>query len=109
LVLSFENKELRKICEEDAEATCRLGNEAAALLQNRLADIFAAETINDILVGNPHKAGEHPFLFYVINLDKHIQLLFRANNIKHIYLKNGELDWAQINRIKLVNILHNHE
>lgn len=106
--LSFENKELRKICEDKEEAIYKFGKDVSTQLQNRLSDIFAAESVEDIIAGNPRKTGEHPYLFYVINLTNEIELKFCANNSKKKYLDNGELDWTAITRIKLINIQSNH-
>jgi hypothetical protein len=109
LELSFENIELRKICEEEEAAILKYGDTIATQLQNRLSDIFAAETVLDLPVGNPHKIGEHPYLFYVINLTNDIQFKFCAANKIKSFNQNGELDWSKITRIKLLNIQNSYE
>lgn len=107
--LAFENIDLRKACEDHETAIEIYGEDVAIQLQNRLSDIFSAETVFDLPVGNPHKIGEHPYLCYVLNLTNDMQFKFCAANTRKSYMKNGELDWSKVTRIKLLDIQNNYE
>lgn len=100
---------MRSICENREEAVSRFGEEVAMQLHARLSDILAADSIFDIIAGNPKKTGNPHFEHYRIDLDNGIKLELRANNIKKSYLGNGELNWLDITRVKIVKIQYCHE
>ena len=109
LIVAFDSQELRSICEYNDIAIEKLGEHVADLLHHRLSDIFAAETVADLLVGNPQKIGEHPYLNYVVTISNSIKMEFCSNVTKKSYLENGELDWSKVTRIKLLKIGYSNE
>ena len=67
LELAFNSRELRSICEHEPTAKDALGAEIAEALRRRLADLRAATSIADLIVGNPHTvevgSKNYPLLF----------------------------------------------
>lgn len=53
MIVAFETVKLRRVCEDKGVAIAQLGIEVAANLRERLADIRAASTTADLLVGRP--------------------------------------------------------
>lgn len=102
--ISFDNQQLREICENIEEAEKTHGNSVAAKLMNRLMDLVAAKTIYDLPVGRPETYGGHPFDRYKVDLGENHILIFRANHPKNPYLENGQVDWRRVTRIKLISI-----
>ncbi len=98
---SFDTKAIRQICEDENVATEKYGTELAQKLKNRLADLWAAESIRDILVGDP---GLLPNSTYKVNLSNTHRLVFGA--IYNEVPKNatGQIDWLNVSRIKLLKI-----
>ncbi|WP_073137573.1 hypothetical protein [Chryseolinea serpens] len=104
LVLSWDSLELRAICENELEAKQKLGMQVASILQTRLAELVAATTISDLLVGNPtpfpDSTGE---VVYKINLGRDHELFF-GNAHPNPPMIEDLLDWTRIRRIKILSI-----
>jgi hypothetical protein len=70
LELAFESKALLTLCESESRACSELGADVAESLKHRLADLRAARTATDLLVGRPRtiagNAGECMPLIYVM-------------------------------------------
>lgn len=102
--MSWDSLELRAICEIDLEAKQKLGMQDALSLQTRLADMVAATTVSDLLVGNPT-----PFLdsdgtvIFKMNVGSEHELFF-GNAHPNPPLIEGSLDWTRIRRIKILSI-----
>jgi len=106
LELAFESKELRDICENDAEAKHRLGDSVAEMLRHRLADLDAAISPKDLLVGQPRLGTDAETM--VIDLCEGHRLVFTANHPNNPTTPNGELDWNRVRRIRILGIESEH-
>jgi hypothetical protein len=107
LELAFQSKELRAICESESEAASELGAAAAEALKHRLADMRAASSINDVLVGQPKlvdgKGGEE----IVLELSDQHRVFFSANHVKNPMNDSNFVDWTKVTRIKILRIVKN--
>ena len=76
----------------------------AETLRHRLADIQAATSIADLVIGNPHilESGETQSL--IIELcDEHF-LACEANHPKNPLTELRTLDWTRVSRLKIIQI-----
>ena len=103
MLISFKNKKIRAICEDEIIAIQYLGGEVALKLQSRLADLTAAKCVNDIIAGNPSEVLNTPFPNYKIDLLNNYIIIFAANNVELPLLHKG-IDWTKVNRIKILEI-----
>ncbi len=101
MIISFENKELRSICENESKAQTKLGLNVAMKLKNRLSDLLAASSVNDLLTGYPTKIDDD---LYKVNLAENYFLLFSSNHTKNPLLESGEINWDEVSRIKILDI-----
>ena len=101
LIISFENKELRSICENESEAQTKLGLNVAMKLKNRLSDLSAANSVNELIAGSPSKINDD---LYRINLIENHFILFSSNHIQTPLLESGEINWNEVSRIKILKI-----
>jgi len=108
LDLSFENKEIRKICEDEDIATLRYGSAVAKELQKRLADIDAAKSVNDLIVGQPGEVFKKVYSNYKIDLCDGYRLIFCANPV-YIPLLEDKINWPLVRRIKILQIENTNE
>ncbi|RYD96060.1 MAG: hypothetical protein EOP54_14590, partial [Sphingobacteriales bacterium] len=90
MVVAFENKDLRILCENEDIAKESLGS---TKLQDRLADIFAASTVFDLLVGNPKGIEYESLPAFKVDIENGFVLFFSPNHVKTPCLKNGQVDW----------------
>lgn len=101
LVVAFENIQLRGVCENKDLAMEAIGT---TKLLDRLADIFAATSVCDLLVGDPKETVYGSLPAYQIKIsDEHV-LFFFQNHVNPPCLENGKLDWLRVSRIKIVAI-----
>ena len=101
--IAFETKELRTICEIEAHAQDRLGDETAGAPKRRLADIRSAETISDLIAGRPRELDNGTGQM-VIDLYSNYRLVFCANHPSNTVADIGNLDWSRVSRVKILSI-----
>lgn len=104
LELSFEEKALRAVCESELEAKSTLGSALAEALKHRLADLRAATSIHDLLVGNLRESSTSGTM--VLDLADGHQLLFASGHSHTPVTDAGETDWSRVSRVKLLRIEH---
>ena len=104
MIIAFETKKLREICEDDAVAVKELGSPAAEALQQRLADLRAAESIEELLVGNPRPSGADSAAL-VITLTASMDMIWTANHVSPPRDDAGRIDWTRTRRVRLLEIV----
>ena len=103
--LAFATKSLRTICESQANAKRELGPHVAEALKHRLADLHAATSPKDLLVGRPRELdGSGPKRPMAIDLIDGHRIVFSANHPKPPTTESGDLDWSKVSRVKLLRI-----
>jgi toxin HigB-1 len=110
LDFAFVSKALRTICEKEEEAIHEFGLSVTTALKHRLADIDAAISIKDLLVGKPRIfESEIHNQTMVIDLDDGYQMIFCANHPNNPTMETGEIDWGKVSRIKILRIERNYD
>lgn len=102
--LSFENKNIRLICEDETKAQEQLGMETALKLKSRIADMRAADSVTDLVVGNPREITGWNFPAFQIDLSSDECIIFSPVHSKLPVLSEGKTDWHNVSRIKLISI-----
>ena len=102
--LAFESKELRSICEDRATAVCELGTETADVLRHRLADLYAAVSIADLIAGNPRIVEANGMSCLIIDLCHGHLLVLKANHIENPLTESGQIAWGKVSRIMVTRI-----
>ncbi|BCO29788.1 hypothetical protein MIZ03_4712 [Rhodoferax lithotrophicus] len=104
LEISFANKSLRTLCENSAKAEAAFGIEAAVRLQRRLADLRAANNINELVDGSYTKDTEGIGNKIIFNLSVDIKMIIIPNHMVIPTLRTGKTDWKKVRRIKVIEI-----
>lgn len=104
--LAFDSKPLRALCENEAQAKLELGSTVAEALKHRLADLQAATSVKDLVVGRPRIGDDGKQM--IIDLCSGHRMVFEANHIKNPKAKTGDVDWERVNRIKVLRIERDH-
>lgn len=104
MLLAFNNKKLRDICEREEKAIEALGNRVAESLASRLADLDAAENVWELVAGNPKVSDEAPQEIVKIDLCDKYCIVFVANHTSNPLQDSGSVDWTKVVRIKLISI-----
>ena len=103
MILAFETKPLRTLCEDPDVAVTTLGPELALQLRGRLADLRAATSIADLLVGNPRLEGSSADILR-IDLQPERVMVWTPNHVTIKTLPDKRVDWQQVSRIRLLRI-----
>jgi proteic killer suppression protein len=108
LQLAFATKSLRQLCESEAIAKRKLGVSVAEKLKRRLADLRAATSIKDLVVGRPHEVAGDSYSHLALELCEGSRLVFSANHNTVPVLKSGGVDWSKVRRVKIQKIERDH-
>lgn len=100
MIVAFETQRLRDLCEDPRTAVAEFGVSAATSLRARLADLRAAVTISDLLVGDPHLSGPDRAILVVV-IGEGLSMLWVQNDPKQAFSASG---WYTIRRIRLIAI-----
>lgn len=96
--------ELREQCADEAVAAQTLPTEVAAALKHRIADIQAADSMQEVLAGKPRKGTYNGEECYVIDLGMSHQLTLVSAHAEPRLTADGSLDWSRIRRVKVVSL-----
>ena len=102
MVLAFASKPLRDMCEIEEHARRHLSSKVADNLKHRLADLEAAASVEDLIVGSPRKSKASDT--YLVDLADGFCLVFGANHIKNPVHGDGKVDWSKVSRVQVLSI-----
>ncbi|SKK68310.1 killer suppression protein [Mycobacteroides abscessus subsp. bolletii] len=100
IIVSFQTKKLRILCEDSQVAATQLGDNVARLLRARLADLRSADGLFDLPTGNPRVEGGH----YLLDLGRAATMRWVPYGRSVNPTDTSTLDWKGVNRVKLVGI-----
>jgi proteic killer suppression protein len=102
LEISFETKELRALCEDEALAAESFGSAVAQALKGRLADMSAADVIDDLPVGQPQSGTYKNVDCVHIQLADSHRLTIVANHRPPRVGTHGATAWDHVRRVRVV-------
>jgi plasmid maintenance system killer protein len=106
--IAFAKKSLRQLCENERRARRSLGATVAERLKRRLADLRAANCVQDLVAGRPRELAGTRAGQIAVELGDGFQLIFSANHSVPPLLDGVRLDWSKVNRVKIVSIESNY-
>lgn len=106
LELSFSDLDLRTLCEKSAKARSRFGEDMARCLIARLADLWAADTLDDLAASDLiHDEGDGTDDKFIMNLGEKHRLVFRQSHRIRPARKDGSLDKIKVTRVQIIKIV----
>lgn len=103
MIIAFETKRLRAICEDETVASKAFGPNVARTLQQRLADLRAADTIDDLIVGDPIISGPDESTL-TIAIVPGVRTVWSPNHVNAPRQADGHIAWDRTRRIRLLAI-----
>lgn len=100
MIVAFETKRLRIVCEDTQQASAQYGNRVASQLRGRIADIRSAASVFDLPTGNPRIIADQFF----IDLGGLATMHWVPNGTSAVPGEDGSIDWERVNRIRLISI-----
>lgn len=104
LDIAYQTEALRQLCISKKAATKKLGALTAEQLANRLADLRAAVTVDDLLVGLRPQATGAEGEMRVLDLDHEKTIVFAAQHLTLPRLPSKRVDWTKVTRVKIIAI-----
>lgn len=109
--ITFTSRKLQKDCNSEKEMRRRFGKPLADRLQQRLAELKAADTLEDIHRLPPahcHELSQNRKGQLAVDLVHPKRLIFEPDHNPVPRTPDGGLDWPQITRIRVIEIIDYH-
>jgi proteic killer suppression protein len=107
--IDFLDKKLRNLCENQREATTKLGADGAKKLRTRLSDLEAASNVSELVVGHPHPLEPDNLREFAVDLSDGKRLVFKPNHEITPLNEHNNTDWSNVTKIKIVYIGDYHK
>ncbi len=111
MVIYFKTKKLQKLCSKRAEAVKKIGPKRAHKLQQRMMELQAAETLEDISRVPPARCHELTGNLQgqlSLDLDHPHRLLFIPAHNPLPIREEGGLNWLEVTEVEIVGIVDTH-
>ena len=105
LVISFEIRALRTACRDSEEAQKLYGEEVAAALRRVLADLRAANTLQDIAPIFDLPTGTAAEFSTALGATHRLAL--RCSNRNPPLLPSGNINWNAVDRVRVLDVIAN--
>ncbi|BAY91436.1 putative killer suppression protein HigA [Tolypothrix tenuis PCC 7101] len=107
--ITFGDRKLQKLCEQQDLAQRKLGANCAKKLRTRLADLAAVSCVTELVMGRPHpltgdRAGE-----FAVDLEGGTRLVFKPDNEPIPLNEDGSIDWSKVTAVCIVFIGDYHD
>ncbi|MET0001278.1 MAG: killer suppression protein HigA [Candidatus Thiodiazotropha lotti] len=109
LEIGFKNKKLKKLCLTSKEADKTLGFSCARKLRTRLAEIDAAQNVEELIAGRPHPLIGDRLGEFSLDLAGGYRLVFRPERQPPPIKEDGGIDWSNVENVIVVFIGDYHE
>ncbi len=104
--ISFKTSKLAKLCNSEKKLRGKYGPRMAGLIQQRLLDLDAAETLETMrnVPGRCHQLTEDLNGLFAVDLVHPDRLVFVPDHDPVPELGSGGVDWSQVTKIEVVGI-----
>lgn len=107
--ISFLDADIEGLCKQSKLATRKLGAESAKKLQRRLSELFAANTVAELVAGRPHPLLRDRLGQYAVDLHGGCRLIFKPTRQPPPAKLDGSIGWAQVDEITLIEAGDYHD
>jgi proteic killer suppression protein len=104
--ISFATSKLAKLCNSESKLRGSYGPRMANLIQQRLLDLAAVETLNSMRMvpGRCHPLTQNLDGLFAVDLVHPDRLVFRPDHDPLPELPGGGLDWTKVTRIEIIGV-----
>ncbi|HEX4216304.1 MAG TPA: killer suppression protein HigA [Candidatus Dormibacteraeota bacterium] len=107
LDITFADGHIQKVCNDDRLGRRRYGKLWPKLKQ-RLAELRACNVVTDMRLGRPHPLMEDRRGQYAVHVTGKDCLVFAAVDAEATRGPDGEVDWAQVTAIEILEVTDYH-
>jgi len=111
MIISFGNKKLEKLANNDKSSEIELGKLRASKLRIRLSQLRFVNTLEEarFLPGNYHELNQNRKGQWSCDLDQPYRLIFTPIENPIPKNQNGQYIWSEIKGIKIIEIINYHK
>lgn len=104
--ISFATSKLAKLCNSEKKLRGCHGPRMAAVIQQRLMDLDAAETLESMrnIPGRCHQLAENLNGLFAVDLVHPDRLVFAPDHDPVPRLSGGGVDWSKVTKIEVAGI-----
>lgn len=109
--ITFTSRKLQKVCNSAKEMQTKFGKPLTERLQQRLAELKAADTLEDMRRLPParcHELSQDRKGQLAVDLVQPKRLIFEPDHNPVPRKPDGGLDWPRITRIRVIEIIDYH-
>ena len=107
--IQFKDQKLQKLCEQAALAKKSLGADCAKKLQARLSNLMAAQTVGELIAGNPHPLKGDRSGQFSLKLHGGKRLVFEPAEDPVPLDQDGAIAWSKVTQIRIIFIGDYHD
>jgi toxin HigB-1 len=109
--ISFYDKKIRKLANDDRKALQKMGKIRAKLFKQRLDDLAGAINLEDVrhLPGNYHELTQNRKGQWACDLDQPYRLIFKPHENPIPISDNGQYLWQEIKGVEIIEIIDYHK
>lgn len=105
----YADGKVKALCTEERKAQRKLGEDEFRKLRRRLADLEAAQSLDDLPAGRPHPLKGKRKGQFALDLNGGKRLVFTAADDPPPVDGGGNLDWRKVRSIRIIFIGDYHE
>ena len=107
--ISFADKSVEALCAQTGLASKTLGAESAKKLQRRIAELFNAENVSELVAGRPHPLQGARAGTFALDLHGGQRLVFKPTLQPPLTKKDGGIDWASVTKVTITELGDYHD
>ncbi|MDQ6628955.1 MAG: killer suppression protein HigA [Pseudomonadota bacterium] len=107
--ISFVGADLESLCRNSKQAVRKLGPLSAKKLQTRLAELFSAKNVGELIVGKPHPLTGDRKGDFALSLHAGHRLVFRSVQEPIPVKADGSINWSAVTEIMIIEVGDYHE
>jgi toxin HigB-1 len=107
--ITFANRKLQELCEQERIAQKKLGLPCARKLKARLFNLETVDVVTDLGVGRPHALERDREGEYALDLEGAKRIVFESANEPIPYRENGRVEWSKVTQVRIVFIGDYHD
>lgn len=107
--VTYKDKKLRDLCLQERVAIRELGAAGANKLKTRMANLYAASVVTELVAGHPHPLQGDREGQFALSLDGGRRLVFTPQDKANVTTEAGEIDWARVSKVAVVFVGDYHD
>lgn len=107
--ITFASANLQALCQQSKLAARDLGPLSAKKLQRRLAELFNADNVAELIAGRPHPLVGNRKGEFAVDLQGGDRLVFKSSHLPPLIKPDGSVDWSKVTAVTIVELGNYHD